>query len=112
MLTFIRSEEIPIVGLDIGTTKVCALVGIASKDGLEVVGFGTMPSRGLKMGMIICLEDMTQSIREALKEAEATAGCKIDTFFLAIGGEYIKSYNSGGSIILKDKMVKKLTGKL
>lgn len=106
MLTFRKREEKPIVGLDIGTTKVCAVVSITSKDGLEVVGFGAMPSRGIKKGLIISLEDMTQSIREALKEAEATAGCKIDTVYLGIGGKYIKSYNSGGSIILKDKMVK------
>lgn len=66
-----------IVGLDIGTTKICAIVGNVTEDGIDIVGIGTSPSSGLRKGVVINIESTVGSIRKAIEEAELMAGCEI-----------------------------------
>lgn len=96
-----------IVGLDIGTTKVCAVVGEARPDGVEIIGMGTHPSEGLRKGVVINIEHTVNSIKEAIEEAETMAGCEISAVYAGIAGGHIKGFNSHGVIALKEKEVTK-----
>lgn len=99
-------QENYIVGLDIGTTKICAIVGEVTDEGLEIIGIGTYPSRGLRKGVVVNIESTVQSIRKAVEEAELMAGRPIDTVYAGIAGGHIKSFNSHGVVAVKDKEVK------
>lgn len=90
-----------IVGLDIGTTKICAVVGEATPDGVDIVGIGTSPSTGLRKGVVVNIEQTVQSIQKALEEAELMAGCEIRTVYAGIAGSHIKGFNSHGVIAVK-----------
>ncbi len=91
-----------IVGLDIGTTKICAVVGELSDDGIiEIVGIGTCPSTGLRKGVVVNIEQTVQSVRKALDEAELMAGCEIHAVYVGIAGSHINSINSHGVIAVK-----------
>ena len=94
-----------IVGLDIGTTKICAIVGAMTDDGLDVVGIGTSPSRGLRKGVVINIESTVNAIRKAIQEAELMAGCEIKSVFAGIAGGHIKGINSQGVIAIKNREV-------
>lgn len=94
-----------IVGLDIGTSKICAVVGEITQRGLEVVGVGTHPSQGLRKGVVINIEITVNSIRKAVEEAELMAGCDIHSVFAGIAGGHIKGLNSHGIVALKHKEV-------
>jgi cell division protein FtsA len=95
-----------IVGLDIGTSKVAAIVGEVSDEGeIEVVGIGSHPSKGLKKGVVVNLETTVQSIQRAVEEAELMAGCQIRSVFVGIAGSHISSLNSHGIVAIKDKEV-------
>ena len=94
-----------VVGLDIGTTKICAIVGALTEDGLDVVGIGTSPSRGLRKGVVINIESTVNAIRKALQEAELMAGCEIKSVFAGIAGGHIKGINSQGVIAIKNREV-------
>jgi len=94
-----------IVGLDIGTTKICAIVGAMTDEGLDVVGIGTSPSRGLRKGVVINIESTVNAIRKALQEAELMAGCEIKSVFAGIAGGHIKGINSQGVIAIKNREV-------
>ncbi len=95
-----------IVGLDIGTSKVCAIVGEVAADGaIEVVGLGFHPSRGLKKGVVVNIESTVQSIQRAVEEAELMAGCQIHSAFTGIAGSHIRSLNSHGIVAIRDKEV-------
>ena len=96
-----------IVGLDIGTTKVCAVVGEAHPDGVEIIGLGSYPSEGLRKGVVINIEHTVDSIKEALEEAETMAGCEISAVYAGIAGGHVKGFNSHGVIALKEKEVTK-----
>jgi cell division protein FtsA len=96
-----------IVGLDIGTTKVCAVVGEARPDGVEIIGMGSHPSEGLRKGVVINIEHTVDSIKEALEEAETMAGCEISAVYAGIAGGHVKGFNSHGVIALKEKEVTK-----
>jgi len=96
-----------IVGLDIGTTKVCAVVGEARPDGVEIIGIGSHPSEGLRKGVVINIEHTVNSIKEAVEEAETMAGCEISSVYAGIAGGHIKGFNSQGVIALKEKEVTK-----
>src|SRR3546814_10572092 len=86
-----------IVGLDIGTSKVVALVGEVADDGtLVIVGIGTHPSRGLKKGVVVNIESTVQSIQRAIEEAQLMAGCRIHSAFVGVAGNHIRSLNSHG----------------
>lgn len=94
-----------VVGLDIGTTKICAIVGAITEEGLDVVGIGTSPSRGLRKGVVINIESTVNAIRKALQEAELMAGCEIKSVFAGIAGGHIKGLNSQGVIAIKNREV-------
>ncbi len=95
-----------IVGLDIGTSKVAAIVGELNEDGeIEVIGIGSHPSRGLKKGVVVNLETTVQSIQRAIEEAELMAGCRIHSVYAGIAGSHISSMNSHGIVAIKDKEV-------
>ncbi|MBK5101545.1 MAG: cell division protein FtsA [Desulfobacteraceae bacterium] len=96
-----------IVGLDIGTTKICAVVGEARPDGVEIIGMGSYPSEGLRKGVVINIERTVNSIKEAIEEAETMAGCEISSVYAGIAGGHIKGFNSHGVIALKEKEVTK-----
>lgn len=99
-----RSENL-IVGLDIGTTKICAIVGNVSEDGIDIVGIGTSPSHGLRKGVVINIDSTVQSIRKAITEAELMAGCEIKSVYAGIAGGHIKGLNSQGIIAIKNREV-------
>ena len=95
-----------IVGLDIGTSKVVAIVGEINADGvLEIIGLGSHPSRGLKKGVVVDIESTVHSIQRAVEEAELMAGCQIHSVYAGIAGSHIKSLNSHGIVAIKDKEV-------
>ena len=95
-----------IVGLDIGTNKVAAIVGEISAEGvLEIIGIGTHPSRGLKRGVVVNIESTVQSIQRAVEEAELMAGCQIDSVYVGIAGSHIRSLNSHGIVAVRDSEV-------
>jgi len=97
-----------IVGLDIGTSKICAVVGETRPDGrVDIVGMGSHPSIGLRKGMVINIENTVDSIKEAIEEAETMAGCEIGSVYAGIAGGHIKGFNSHGIIALKNKEVTK-----
>ncbi len=96
-----------IVGLDIGTTKICAVVGEIVHDAVEIIGLGSHPSEGLRKGVVINIEKTVDSIKEAIEEAETMAGCEISSVYAGIAGGHIKGFNSHGVIALKEKEVTK-----
>lgn len=101
-----KTERNLIVGLDIGTSKVAAIVGELGIDGnIEVIGIGSTPSRGLKKGVVVNLESTVQSIQRAIEEAELMAGCQIRSVYAGIAGSHIRSLNSHGIVAIRDKEV-------
>jgi cell division protein FtsA len=94
-----------IVGLDIGTSKVCAVVGEMTERGMEVIGVGSHVSQGLRKGVVINIESTVNSIKKAVGEAELMAGCEIKSVFAGIAGGHIKGFNSHGIVALKNKEV-------
>ncbi|HIF18141.1 MAG TPA: cell division protein FtsA [Cycloclasticus sp.] len=95
-----------IVGLDIGTSKVAAIVGEITPDGsIDVIGIGSNPSRGLKKGVVVNLESTVHSIQRAIEEAELMAGCQISSVFVGIAGSHISSLNSNGVVGIKENEV-------
>jgi cell division protein FtsA len=101
-----RSDRSLIVGLDIGTSKVVAIVGEVQADGaVEVIGIGSHPSRGLKKGVVVNIESTVQSIQRAVEEAELMAGCEIHSVYAGIAGSHVRSLNSHGIVAIRDKEV-------
>ncbi len=101
-----KSEKNLIVGLDIGTSKVVAIVGEITPEGsIEVIGIGSHPSRGLKKGVVVNIESTVHSIQRAIEEAELMAGCQIHSVYAGIAGSHIRSLNSHGIVAIKDKEV-------
>ncbi|HSE83504.1 MAG TPA: cell division protein FtsA [Thermodesulfobacteriota bacterium] len=97
-----------VIGLDVGTTKVCALVGeVVSPQQLEIIGVGTHPSHGLKRGVVVNIENTVQSIKSAVEEAERMAGCEISSVFVGIAGGHIKGMSGHGMITLRNREVSK-----
>lgn len=100
------NEPKMIVGLDIGTSKVVAIVGEISPSGeLEIVGIGSHQSRGLKKGVVVNIESTVQSIQRAVEEAELMAGCQIHSVYAGIAGSHIRSLNSHGIVAIRDREV-------
>ncbi|MEN8179056.1 MAG: cell division protein FtsA [Pseudomonadota bacterium] len=101
-----KIEKNLIIGLDIGTSKVVAIVGEIRVDGgIEIIGIGSHPSRGLKKGVVVNIESTVQSIQRAVEEAELMAGCEIHSVFAGIAGSHIRSLNSHGIVAIRDKEV-------
>lgn len=96
-----------VVGLDIGTTKICAIVGEIAEDGINIVGIGTHPSSGLRKGVVINIESTVESIKKAIEEAELMSGVEINNIYTGIAGGHIKGFNSHGVVALKDREVQK-----
>ncbi len=95
-----------VVGLDIGTSKVVALVAELGPDGtLDVLGMGNHESKGLKKGVVVNIESTVSGIQRALEEAELMADCKIASAFTGIAGSHIRSFNSTGMVAVKDREV-------
>ncbi len=97
-----RGGEI-ITGLDIGTTKICVIVAELTENGIEIIGCGTGPSRGLKKGVVVNIDATVESIKKAIEEAEAMAGVSLDSAFVGIAGGHIKGINSRGVIAVSGK---------
>ncbi|MCG8324409.1 MAG: cell division protein FtsA [Thiotrichales bacterium] len=101
-----RLDKKLIVGLDIGTSKVVAIVGeITPDDEIEVIGIGSSRSRGLKKGVVVNIESTVQSIQRSIEEAELMAGCEIHSVYTGIAGSHIRSLNSHGIVAIRDNEV-------
>ena len=99
-----RTDKNLIVGLDIGTSKVVAIVGEASQDReLEIIGLGSSPSYGLKKGMVVNIDATWQAIRRAVLEAQLMVGCDIHAVYAGISGSHIRSMNSYGVVAIRDR---------
>ena len=98
-----------LVGLDIGTSKVVALVAEVHETGeFDVIGIGSTPSKGIKKGVVVNIEDTVKSIQKALEEAEVMAQCRVENVFTIISGNHVQSYNSTGMYAIRDKEVSAL----
>jgi len=98
-----RKDRNIIVGLDIGTSKVVAIVGEVKVDGeIEIIGIGTHPSHGLKKGVVVNIESTVQSIQRAVEEAELMSGVEIDSVYAGIAGSHVSSLNSHGIVGIND----------
>ena len=102
-----KTDNNLIVALDIGTSKIAALIGEVRGQQVELIGFGSHPSHGLKRGVVINIETTVQSIQRALQEAELMAGCEIHAAFTGIAGSHIKSLNSHGIVAIRDREVQR-----
>ena len=102
-----RNNEL-IVGLDIGTTKICAVVAEQTESGIDVVGIGTHPSSGLRKGVVIDIDATVASIKHAVEEAELMADCEITSVYAGIAGGHIRAFNSHGVVAVKDGEVQEI----
>jgi cell division protein FtsA len=101
-----KPEKSLVVGLDVGTSKIVAIVGESQPDGsVEVIGLGSHPSTGLKRGVVVDMASTEQGIQRAVEEAELMAGCEIHSVYAGISGSHIRSLNSDGTVAIKDKEV-------
>lgn len=95
-----------IIGIDIGTSKVVTLVGEITSDGhLNIIGFGSHPSQGMKRGVVVNIESTVQSIQRSVEDAELMAGCEIYSAYTGIAGSHIRSINSHGIVAIRDNEV-------
>ena len=94
-----------VVGLDIGTTKICTVVGEVVEGRVNIIGLGTHPSKGLRKGVVVNIESTVQSIKKAVEEAELMAGCRITSVYAGIAGGHIKGINSHGVIAVKNREI-------
>ncbi len=101
-----KSSEI-IVGLDIGTTKIACIVGeVTEDDGVDIIGIGTAPSKGMRRGNVVNIDATVSSIRAAVDEAENMAGCEISSVYAAISGPNVRGINNNGIVAIKDKEIR------
>ena len=101
-----RDNKEIIVGLDIGTSKIVALVAEVTAEGkLNIIGMGSQDSKGLKKGVVVNIEDTVATISRVLQEVELMADCKVKDVYTGIAGSHIKSFNSNGMVAIKDKEV-------
>ncbi len=94
-----------LVGLDIGTTKICTVVGEVQDGLVNIIGIGSHPSKGLRKGVVVNIEGTVQSIRKAVEEAELMAGCQISSVFAGIAGGHVRGINSHGVIAVKNREI-------
>ncbi len=99
-----RKDQL-IIGLDIGTTKICAVVAERKEKGVDIVGIGTHPSRGLRKGVVVDIEATVDSIKRAVEEAELMADCEISSVYAGIAGGHIEGLNSHGIVAVKSREV-------
>ncbi len=96
-----QAKENIIVGLDIGTTKICCVVGEVRGTEVNIIGIGTHPSVGLRKGVVVNIESTVESIKKAVEEAELMAGCEISQVYAGIAGGHITGFNSRGIVAIK-----------
>ncbi len=102
----VKKQDTVLVGLDLGTTKVCAIVGEVKDDGqVDIIGIGISPSHGLKKGVVVNIDSTVESIRKAVHEAELMAGVEINSVYVGVSGGHIKGINSRGVAAIKNKEV-------
>jgi len=94
-----------IVGLDIGTTKTCVIVGEVTEQGINIVGIGSHPSEGLRKGVVVNIDSTVESIRKAVEAAEHMSGCEISSVYVGVAGGHIKGQNSLGIVAVKGREV-------
>jgi cell division protein FtsA len=92
-----------IAGLDVGTTKVCALIGELAGTGVDVIGIGQHPSRGLRKGMVVNIDSTVEAIKRAVAEAEQVAGVEVESVYTSIGGGHISGLNSQGVVAIQGR---------
>ncbi|MBC6428601.1 MAG: cell division protein FtsA [Cellvibrionales bacterium] len=97
----VATQDDMVVGLDIGTSKVVAIVGAHSPQGLEIIGLGSHPSKGLKKGVVVDIDSTVQSIQCAIEEAELMADCDIRSVHVGIAGSHVKGMNSSGVVAIR-----------
>src|SRR5262252_11086750 len=91
----VARKERYLVGLDVGTSKIAAIVGeMTGEDGLDIIGLGLAESKGIRRGVVVNLEAAVDSIKKAIDEAELMAGVEIDAVHLALSGRHVKGFNS------------------
>ncbi|MDR2508125.1 MAG: cell division protein FtsA [Candidatus Accumulibacter sp.] len=101
-----RDSKDIIVGLDIGTSKIIALVAVVTPEGrLDIIGTGIQDSHGLKKGVVVNIEDTVSAISRVLQEVELMADCKVKDVYTGVAGSHIKSFNSNGMVAIKNKEV-------
>lgn len=98
-----KSRHDVIVGLDLGTTKVCAVVGERTAEGVNIIGVGTSPSYGIRGGVVVNIEKTVKAIRKALEEAQFMAGCDIDSVHVGVACTHVQGLNSHGVIAIKNR---------
>ena len=98
-------NETFIVGLDIGSTKVAAVIGEVTEQGVEVIGVGTSSSDGLRQGIVVNIEATTNSIKEAVEMAEQMAGVDVQAVYVGIAGGHIRGFESLGQVSMRDREV-------
>jgi len=101
----VSKKDSVVVGLDIGTTKICTVVGEVGDGQVNIIGLGTHPSKGLRKGVVINIESTVLSIKRAVEEAELMAGVHLTSVYAGIAGGHIKGINSHGVIAVKNKEV-------
>ena len=99
-----RKDEL-VIGLDIGTTKICVVVAERTENGVDIVGIGTHPSRGLRKGVVVDIDATVSSIKHAVEEAELMADCEISSVYAGIAGSHIRAFNSVGVVAVKNREV-------
>lgn len=97
-----------VVGLDIGTTKICCTVGEVFEDRVDVIGIGTVPSQGLRKGVVVNIESTVTSIKQAMRLAEESAGVDLSSTYVYVGiaGNHIKGFNSPGIVAVNNREIK------
>lgn len=97
-----------VVGLDIGTTKICCVVGEVFEDRVDIIGTGTVPAQGLKKGVVVNIESTVNSIQHAVSLAEESAGCDLRSVYVYVGiaGNHIKGFNSPGIVAVNNREIK------
>ena len=98
--------ESTVAGLDVGTNKICAIIGEVNVDGMvDIIGVGTSPSKGLRRGVVVNIDHTVSSIRKAVEDAELMAGCEISSVYAGIAGGHVTGFNSRGIIATKGKEI-------
>ena len=99
------AENDIIAGLDLGTTKVCAIVAEQTEDGIDVIGVGSVPSKGLKKGVVVNIDSTVRAIRAAIEQAETMAGVEINTVYAGIAGSHVRGMNQEGVAAIANREV-------
>lgn len=100
-----KEKEELVVGLDIGTTKICAVVAEVSGEAVNIIGIGSHPSVGLRKGVVVNIESTVESIKKAVEEAELMAGCEISSVYAGIASGHVTGFNSNGIIAIKGEEI-------